>query len=222
MSNLGNSPCRPGDSIRIGRGSHVAEGIQLQHPLQLVGCPGSALVCRKHQASCALNVRANVRLENLHVSAQRSACVQQHCGRLEILRCQLHCDPQRFDHLYCALVTRVRGSTARPYRQITDLHVHETVISGSLRAIDCCGDGVLRNVRVVFDGLQKHFWFSVVQDVPVPAPAPAWQVDCASDSRVDDVWRPMEQASAASQELAVQKSMAHKRRRIAYLGECDA
>jgi hypothetical protein len=190
----------------------VAEGVELRHPLKLLGSPGSVLMCRRSRAESALDIRANVRLDGVHVKAQRSACVRHHCGRLQISCCHLDCDPQRFDHLYCALVTLVRGS--RLNGGVVHLQVNETVISGSLTAVQCRGDGQLQNVRVLFDGLRKRFWFTVVQVVSV------------GDEGEGTATRPCQAVEPSHKPLgsrqvlkfqALQKSMARKGMRVCLL-----
>lgn len=190
----------------------MAEGVELRHALQLLGSPGSVLLCRRSEAQSALSIRANVRLEGVHVKAQRSACVRQHCGRLEISCCHLDCDPQRFDHLYCALVTLVRGS--RLSGGVVDLQVDETVISGSMTAVQCRGDGQLQNVRVLFDGLRKRFWFNVMQVVSVGGEGEGTAL------RPCQAVEPSQKVLESRQVLqfqAVQKSMARKRMRARLL-----
>jgi hypothetical protein len=190
--------------VCIERGVHTAEDVQVTHPLQILGRPGSKLVCRKRKADTALAVHANVRLNGVHLDAQRSACIQHHSGRLHLACCRLQCDPQQFDHLYCALVTMARSTLQQ---RSADLIVEETVISGSLKACECQGDGQLRDVRMLFDGLHKRFWFSVMLQAK-------HHVEDSGAQSAEDVADGMRLTDAAALELAVQKSMAHKRRRL--------
>ena len=73
--------------------------------LQLLGMPGSTLCCHRCRTGMAIRVSANVRIDGLRVEAQRSACIQQTSGRLQVTNCHLHCDPQHHDHLYCYEIT---------------------------------------------------------------------------------------------------------------------
>ena len=201
-------PRRPGDTIRICRGEHLAEGVAIRHPLQILGEPGSTLRCREHQAESALDVHSNVRIEGLCIHAARAACVRHHSGHLQIKGCRLECDPQRFDHLYCALVTLVRKEHVATHAKRKDeLSVEATVISGSLRAVRSAGDGTLRDVRVCYEGSQKLFWFAVAQE-------PTCGVACAVVARLGGDRSAIEEKRPDdAEDIALQRSLERKRQR---------
>jgi len=174
------------------------------------------LQCRQKQAAAALDVHSNVRLHGLSIHASRSACVQHHSGCLRITDCRLECNPQRFDHLYCALVTLVRGQNVSLGESpgMDSLTVEATVISGSLRAVQCVGDGALQDVRVCFEGRQKLFWFNVAaQQSCMPhsmACSVAARIGATSAAEVPE----SEEADAILQ----QRSMERKRQRLCEYG----
>lgn len=212
---------RPGDTIHIDAGTHAAAGVQLTHPLQLVGQPGSQLLCGPHKAEAALLVHANVRMEAVNVAARRAACIQQHAGRMRLVRCMLHCDPQRFDHLYSALVTLARSSQAHGQgcNASIDLSVEETAISGCFRAIRCCGDGQLQGVRMCSDGRQQRFWFAVcAQHSSLHRPGTVQDSFAAclqpGQESAGSTRTPKCPTEVRTNHDAISKSMEHKRRRL--------
>lgn len=199
-------------------GQHVAEQVNIRHPLHIIGHAGAVLTC--NSCTSALHVHANTMLEGFRIQATKAACVTHHAGRLHLHTCHLICDTRRLDHLYFALIThaaaRANATTANAAkhpsgavlpssgaaaRHRTDgraelcahaalhmrahngataaaaaaaqgvalevrpptacLHVEETTISGSLRAVCCLGNAFPEDVRMVVYGTRAHFWFSV-------------------------------------------------------------
>jgi hypothetical protein len=181
-------------------------------------------VCHKNAAESALEVFANARLISIHVHAQRALCIRHHSGRLSISSCRLHCDTHKFDHLYCALVTlarqrSVRGSEVLEGRE--DLTVESTAISGSLRAVQCRGDGELQDVRVCPQGNLTLFWFTVVMH----GAASSSGASCARHANVDVTspawfahWQDSGDGNEQLQRRAVLNSMQHKKRRVMAFG----
>lgn len=164
--------CRPGDSIQLSPGDHKAEGVQIHHPLRLIGTAGSSLQCRQHYADAALELWSNVKLEGICVEAHRAFCVRHHAGDVTLSRCRLICDAGRSAHLYCALVSAARQQEDSRSGSVTDprarypagsLNVEETTISGAIRAVQCKGDGKLHDVRVLQAWGGLCFWFKVKQ-----------------------------------------------------------
>lgn len=166
------------------------------------------LRCRQQQAESALDVRSNVRLDGLTIHASRSACVRQHSGCLAISNCRLECNPQRFDHLYCALVTLVRAQHVGPCASGgAELSVEATVIAGSLRAVRCVGDGALRDVRVAYEGSQKMFWFAVAQQPPSSVPCPLAAGLQGQGCVIEEL------GSGQADDVSLQRSLERKRQR---------
>lgn len=163
--------CRPGDSIHLGPGEHTAEGVQIRHPLKLIGAAGSTLRCRQHYADAALELWSNVKLECICVEAHRAFCVRHHAGDVTLSRCRLICDAGRFAHLYCAVLAAARQrkenrdckADMRASRPAGSLTVEETTILGARRAVQCKGDGKLHDVRMLQGWGGLCFWFKVEQ-----------------------------------------------------------
>lgn len=161
------SCCRPGDSIRIGPGQHIVEGLSISHPLRLIGAPGCQLLCRRTAAEAALEIWSNVRVEGISMVATRAFCIRHNDGELHLSRCKLTCHSEHLSHLYSALVAAARqrqGTAADLDRPAGRLTVEETSIAGSMRAVLCQGDGELVDVRVLGSACGHCFWFQVRQD----------------------------------------------------------
>jgi hypothetical protein len=82
-------------------GEHVAEGLVLRHQLRILGSPRSRLICRRHCAEAALEVHANLKLEQLQVEANHAICIRHHAGRLQVHMCRLVCLPSRLCTYLC-------------------------------------------------------------------------------------------------------------------------
>jgi hypothetical protein len=145
-------------------GDHVAEGLVLRHQLRILGCPRSRLICRHHRAEAALEVHANLKLEQLQVEANQAICIRHHAGRLQVHMCRLVCLPSRFAHLFCALLSCGNGGPMTmhlPVHDLCDILVEATRIIGAQRAIVCKGSGVLRDVRLCDHDGDPIYWFKV-------------------------------------------------------------
>jgi len=153
---------RPGDTVFIQPGAHVANNVVIKWPLHMIGggqtpIDNTQLQCLGGASDTAVEFWASSRMTNLSIHARALAsCVRHHSGSLLVEKCILRCDG---DHPLKHLCSPITMGTDRGV-EAGKVSVMETSIEGGCKAFD--GETV-QDVRVIYNTLGCLYWFTVLR-----------------------------------------------------------